>query len=103
MTQIALPFNTEEEFYNTQCAIEWLHKLLGDPIHPTDIHHSYVYHKSWRYMSPISQKRVIDHLSEKGGWLTWGDLDFGLENLHHRQQFLIKDPDIAMLFKLTWA
>lgn len=103
MIQITLPFDNEEQQENCNKALDWLQERLGDPVHMTEIHQAYLYHSSWRYMSPDSRRRVFDYLSVNGGWLICGDVDYDIEDPHHFQQFLISDPNVAILFKLTWA
>lgn len=99
---ISLPFNTQEEQVKCFKACQWLEKRLGDPVHMTDIHRNDPYHTPWRDMRPGDRGRVFDYLITNGGWLTCGDMDYRFKNRFHMHQFLISDPDVAMLFKLAW-
>jgi hypothetical protein len=104
MIRVQLPFNTEEEQDNCSKAVEWLIERLGLSTSITSLGTSYAYHRSWRYMSPATKERIQDHLNQVGGWCLYNDLYVGTEtNGTNYQQFLIKDPDIATLFKLTFA
>jgi hypothetical protein len=104
MIRVQLPFDTNEEHRRCFDAIDWLVDKFG---HTSNLDHLNIpLHEfmSWRTMSVSAREIIMTFLDTSANWWFCNDLDYeAIGSRKNYQQYFIKDPHVAMMFKLTFA